>query len=100
MNSRSIFTAKRAAEWEQERSRWEDFSRRFNREFLQGSDSALAEALVDPVIQRFTESLDTVATAHPDLAAHCEALQNNLYKLLDPAAPAPAWDPDDPELPF
>ncbi len=53
-----------------------------------------------PKVSPFTESLDTVATAHPDLAAHCEALQNNLHKLLDPPAPAPAWDSEDPELPF
>lgn len=70
------------------------------REILQGSDASVAGALVDPVIQRFTDSLDTVATAHPDLAAHCEALQKALHELLDPPAPEPTWDSNDSELPF
>ena len=70
------------------------------RELLQSADSSLAEALIDPVLRRFAETLDTVATAHPDLASQCESLTNDLDKLLDPPPPEPTWDSLDPELPF
>jgi len=70
------------------------------RELLQSSDSSLAEALVDPVLRRFAETLDTAAAARPDLALQCESLTNNLHKLLDPPPPEPTWDSHDPEVPF
>jgi len=70
------------------------------RELLQSSDSSLAEALVDPVLRRFAETLDTAVAARPDLALQCESLTNNLHKLLDPAPPEPTWDSHDPEVPF
>jgi len=59
------------------------------RELLQSSDSSLAEALVDPVLRRFAETLDTAVAARPDLALQCESLTNNLHKLLDPARRCP-----------
>ena len=43
------------------------------RELLQSSDSSLTAALIDPVLDRFGETLDTVATARPDLALQCES---------------------------
>ena len=70
------------------------------RELLQSSDPSLAEALIDPVLHRFAETLDTVATARPDLALQCESLTNDLHKLLNPPPAERTWDSDDPELPF
>jgi hypothetical protein len=65
------------------------------RELLQSDDSCLAEALIEPVLVRFTESLDAVATAHPDLASQCESLTSDLGQLLAPPEPEPTWYPDD-----
>ena len=70
------------------------------RELLQSSDSSLAAALIDPVLDRFAETLDSVATARPDLAPQCESLTNDLHKLLDPPVQEPTWDSEDPEIPF
>jgi len=70
------------------------------RELLQSSDSSLAEALIDPVLERFAETLNTAATAHPDLALQCESLTNDLHKLLNPPPLEPTWDSRDPEVPF
>lgn len=71
------------------------------REVLQSVDFSLAETLLDPVLKRFVETLDTVATAHPDLAAQCESLTGSLHKLLDPRPPGVTWDPaDDDDVPF
>jgi hypothetical protein len=67
---------------------------------LQGSDSSLAEALIDPVRHRFAETLDTVATPRSDLALQCQSLANELDKLLEPPSPEPAWDSDGPDMPF
>jgi hypothetical protein len=70
------------------------------RELLQGSDLSLAEALIDPVLDRFAETLATVATARPNLAPQCESLTHDLHKLPDPSRPEPSWDPHDGDLPF
>jgi len=70
------------------------------RELLQSSDSSLTEALIDPVVDRFAETLDTVATARPDLAPQCESLTKDFRKFLDPPPPEPTWDSGDPEVPF
>lgn len=70
------------------------------RELLQSSDSSLAEVLIDPVLHRFAETLDSVATVRPDLALQCESLTNDLHKLLKPPPPEPTWDSGDPEVPF
>jgi hypothetical protein len=70
------------------------------RELLQRSDSSLAEALIDPVLHRFAETLDSVATVRPDRALQCESLTNDLHKLLNPPPPEPTWDSSDPEIPF
>lgn len=70
------------------------------RELLQGSDSSLAAALIDPVIDRFSESLNAVATTRPDLRSQCESLVDSLHKLLSPPAPDAPWDPSDSGLPF
>ncbi|MEX2119866.1 MAG: hypothetical protein WD847_09750 [Pirellulales bacterium] len=70
------------------------------RELLQGSDLSLAEALIDPVLDRFAETLATVATARPELAGQCESLTSDLHKLPDPPPPEPNWDPHDGDLPL
>jgi hypothetical protein len=70
------------------------------RELLQSPDSSLAGSLIDSVIHRFAESLDTVATAYPGLASQCESLTNDLQKLLDQPPPKPTEPDFDPDLPF
>jgi hypothetical protein len=70
------------------------------REILNNAESSLAEALIDPVLHRFSETLEGVATARPDVAAECESLTNDLQELLNPPEPAEPWDADDSELPF
>ncbi|MEX0641850.1 MAG: hypothetical protein WD468_04075, partial [Pirellulales bacterium] len=70
------------------------------RALLQGSDLSLAEALIDPVLDRFAETLATVATARPELSPQCESLTSDLHKLLGPSPAAPSWDPQDGDLPF
>jgi hypothetical protein len=70
------------------------------REILQSADSSLAGALIDPVIQRFAESLATVASARPDVASQCESLTEELQQLLNPPEPEEPWDSDGDGLPF
>jgi len=70
------------------------------RELLQSSDSSLAAALIDPVRDRFAETLAAIAMARPDLAPQSESLTNDLHKLLDPPVQEPTWDSEDPEIPF
>jgi len=70
------------------------------RELLQSSDSSLTEALIDPVLDRFAETLAAVATARPDLGPQCESLTKDFCKFLDPPPPEPTWDSGDPDAPF
>ena len=70
------------------------------REVLQTSEAEFAEALIDPVITHFTESLATVAATRPDLSAKCEALTESLARFLEPQPPEEPWDDDDSEFPF
>jgi len=70
------------------------------RELLQSSDSSVAEALIDPVRDRFAETLAAIATARPDLAPQSESLTIVLHKLLDPPVQEPTWDSENPEVPF
>ena len=48
------------------------------RELLQTSEPSLAAALIDPVIDRFAESLAAAASARPDLSAKCESLTKKI----------------------
>ncbi len=52
------------------------------RELLQTSESCLAEALLDPVIERFAESLAAVAAARPELSSKCESLTSSLARVF------------------
>jgi hypothetical protein len=70
------------------------------RELLQTSEPSVAEALINPVIDRFSESLAAVALARPDLSAKCESLTSSLTRFLDPAPSEPTWESGDSENPF
>ncbi len=54
------------------------------REVLTGADVVLCEALVEPVLDRFVESLDAVAASRPDLIPKCESLTAMLQSFLEP----------------
>jgi hypothetical protein len=68
------------------------------REILQNADSSLREALIDPILHRFRDTLDTVAGARPDLASLCEQLTNDLDTFLNP--PAEIEEFPDSDMPF
>ena len=70
------------------------------REVLQNSEPTLAAALIDPVIDRFAESLSAVASARADLSAKCESLTGSLAKFLDPSSSKSAWESGDADYPF
>ena len=70
------------------------------REILQSTEPSLTEALIDPVIDRFTESLASVASSRPDLEAKCLSLTISLRKFLKPHSPEPTWDSGDLDTPF
>jgi hypothetical protein len=53
------------------------------RELLQTSGPSLAAALLDPVLERFAESLATVASARPELSTKCESLTNSLARVFE-----------------
>lgn len=70
------------------------------RELLQSTDSSLVEALIDPVRDRFSETLANIALERPDLAEQCEDVTDELKTLLAPQPPSPTWDSDDLDVPF
>jgi len=75
------------------------------REVAHSKDGSLAAALLDPVVDRFCETLDNVARARDDLRAKCANLQERLRRFLDPPIESDSsFDPfessDDLELPF
>jgi hypothetical protein len=69
------------------------------REVLRSAEPSLAVALLDPVIDRFSETLAAVASAHPDLTAKCESLTNSLARFQLPGPEEPTWDSGD-DIPF
>jgi hypothetical protein len=70
------------------------------RELLQTSELSVAEALINPVFDRFVESLAGVASALPDLSAKCESLTSSLAKLVDTHPLESTWDSGDSDNPF
>jgi len=70
------------------------------REILQSSDLSFTEALLDPVLDRFAESLAAVAADRPDLGPKCASLTKDIRKLLDPPQPKRTWDENDSDIPF
>jgi len=79
---------------------------RLNRDFgnlheiLQSPDVSLTVTLIDPVLRRFAETLDSVATAYPDLAVQCESLSNEVRKLLAPPDPEAPGELGDSDIPY
>lgn len=69
------------------------------REVLQSSDASLAAALIEPVMDRFKESLLDVAMIRDNLAEQCESLVSSLDRLLDPPSET-SWDSTSGDLPF
>lgn len=70
------------------------------REVLQSSDASLAAALIEPVIDRFIDSLQSLYDVRSDLAERCDALAGELRRLLDPPPPEPTWDASNDDVPF
>ena len=70
------------------------------RELLQNSEPSLAASLIDPVIDRFTDSLTSVASVRSDLIAKCESLSDSLTRFLEPQPPESTWDFGDSDIPF
>jgi hypothetical protein len=72
------------------------------REVIQSGDEAMADALIEPVLERFGETLDAVAAVRSDLQAKCADLQQRLRRFLEPPGeePLPPEPFDDEELPF
>jgi hypothetical protein len=69
------------------------------REVVQSSDMATREALLDPVLDRFHETLGAIAAAHSHLEPKCADLQRRLRCLLA-SPPLSPPDLDDESLPF
>ena len=70
------------------------------RALLQSPDSSVAEALLDPVLDRFAETLDTVSCSRSDLASQCESLADELRKLLELPLSQSNLDSEDFDLPY
>ncbi|MFT3878852.1 MAG: hypothetical protein QM703_04220 [Gemmatales bacterium] len=56
------------------------------RELLLLSEPSISEALIDPVLDRFTETLTEVAAFKENLTPQCENLSGEIRKLLEPAS--------------
>jgi glutathione S-transferase len=70
------------------------------RELFQTSEPSVADALLHPVLDRFTESSAAVALARPDLSAKCESLTSSLTKFLDPHPTESTGESGDLDIPF
>lgn len=70
------------------------------RELLLKSEPSLAASLIEPVIDRFTESLPSLASLRTDLGAKCESLTSGLARFLEPPSPGMTWDSDEDAYPF
>jgi hypothetical protein len=70
------------------------------RDVLQNGDVSLSESLLDPMIQRFIESLEDVAEFRSELAEQCHSVTDELHSLKDPPAKVPDWESGDFDVPF
>lgn len=75
------------------------------RDVVQSPDIDRLDALIDPVLARFSEALEATAAVRPDLERKCFDLRDRLSHFLDPAdepeEPSPAPDNgDDDDMPF
>jgi hypothetical protein len=70
------------------------------RDVLQSHDPAAGEALLEPVLDRFCDSLAAVAAARSDLEPKCADLQARLWRFLEPPEEGSAEAFDEDDLPF
>ena len=70
------------------------------RDILQGADASLALALIDPVLNRFAETLESVAAGRSHLAEQCQSITDDLHKLLNPPPEDEGQEFPDEELPY
>ncbi len=70
------------------------------RDILQGADASLALALIDPVLNRFAETLESVAAGRSHLAEQCQSITDDLHKLLNPPSEDEGQEFPDEELPY
>ncbi len=62
------------------------------REVAQASDVATIGALIDPVLERFQESLEEIAAFRPELEDRCAVLQKRLRRFVEPPREASESD--------
>jgi hypothetical protein len=71
------------------------------REVAQSSDESAAGSLIEPVVNRFCETLTAVTAARPDLDRKCADLQDRFRRFTEPASEGDGADTfDDLDLPF
>jgi hypothetical protein len=70
------------------------------RGLLQTSEPSVAEALIQPVFDRFADTLAALALARPDLSTKCESLTSCLAKFLNSHPLESTWDSGDSDIPF
>ena len=70
------------------------------RDVLQNDDSSLADALIDPVLRRFGETLETVAVDRPDVAAQCERVACDLARCVTRCSAGRSGAPTNLTIPF
>ncbi|HEX9640468.1 MAG TPA: hypothetical protein VGB13_04070, partial [Candidatus Krumholzibacteria bacterium] len=79
---------------------------RLNREFgnvlemARAEDAASAEALLEPVLDRFAETLEVVAAARRDLEPKCADLRRRVQHLLEPPSGSDDSLAEDEDLPY
>lgn len=68
---------------------------------LRSGEASLIDALFEPVIERFCETVDAVAAARPALDEKCADLQDRLRRFLGPLEEFESpLDFGDDEIPF
>lgn len=70
------------------------------REVLQSSDTSLITALIQPVIDRFGETIAEISSTVPQLSAICESLTCMVNRLLEPRPPEFLADGRNSDEPF
>jgi len=67
---------------------------------MSDADAERAAALMEPVLERFVETLNAVATAHRVLSPKCDSLIEELREFFDPPAVASDWGVGESGMPF
>lgn len=68
------------------------------REILLRAESSIAEAMIQPIIDRFSDSLAALAVSRPHLSEKCASLTESLAAFLNPRPEEPDWNEYDPEI--